>query len=240
MYEDILYTAIQAALVSGNNLSEYKQNKINSSTGKDIKLQADIESEKLIFNILRQTNINILSEESGFIELNKNSDMCWIVDPLDGSLNYSRSIPLNCISIALWKNKEPVFGVVYDYNHNNLFKGVVGQGAYLNDNKIGVSNIVEKSKSIITTGFPVYSSFDDNALLDFIKTIQEYKKVRLLGSAALSLSLVANGSVEAYSERNIALWDVAAGIALVLAAGGKVDYEFSNKEKNLLNVFATN
>jgi myo-inositol-1(or 4)-monophosphatase len=240
MYVDLLNVALQAALITGNNLREHKQNRINSSVGKDIKLQADIESEKIVFEILKQTNINILSEEAGFINLNKNDDLCWIVDPLDGSLNYSRNIPLNCISIALWNKDKPILGVIYDYNHTNLFKGIVGKGAYLNDLPINVSEITEKSSSIITTGFPVYSSFDNNSLTEFINTLQTYKKVRLLGSAAFSLSLVANGAVEVYSENNIALWDVAAGIALVLAAGGKVKYEYSNKEKHLLNVFATN
>lgn len=240
MYADLLDAALQAALISGNHLLEHKEGKINSSIGKDIKLQADVESEKMVFDALEQTNINILSEEAGYIEVNKDSDLCWIVDPLDGSLNYSRNIPLNCISIALWKKETPILGVIYDYHHNKLFKGIVGYGAFVNDTKIEVSSIAEKSKSIITTGFPVYSSFEDKALKDFIKTIQTYKKVRLLGSAALSLSLVANGSVEAYSENNIAWWDVAAGIALVLAAGGEVDYCFTNGEKYLMNVFVTN
>ena len=162
------------------------------------------------------------------------------MDPLDGSLNYSREIPLNCISIALWKGDQPVLGVIYDYNHDSLLKGIVGEGAYLNDESIKVSDIDDKSKSIITTGFPVYTSFEDASLLDFIKTIQSYKKVRLLGSAALSLSLVAKGSVEAYTESNIAFWDVAAGIALVKAAGGFTDYSFTNREKYLMNVFVSN
>lgn len=240
MYTDLLNKAIEAALLSGTNLLDHQQKKVNSSEGKDIKLQADVDSEKILFDILKQTNINILSEEAGFIELNRQSDLCWIVDPLDGSLNYSRNIPLNCISIALWERNKPLMGVIYDYNHSNLYKGVIGEGAYLNDKKIEVSNIAEKTKSIITTGFPVYTSFEDKNLIDFIKIIQDYKKVRLLGSAALSLSMVATGSVEAYSEKNIALWDVAAGIAIVLAAGGKAEYEYSNPNKNLLNVLVTN
>jgi myo-inositol-1(or 4)-monophosphatase len=240
MYSDLLNAAIQAALISGNDLLEHNQSKINSSVGKDIKLQADIESEKIVFDALKQTNVNILSEEAGYIEVNKSSDLFWIVDPLDGSLNYSRNIPLNCISIALWKNEKPIFGVIYDYNHGNLFKGIVGEGAYMNDVRVTVSDVNDKSKSIITTGFPVYSSFEDKSLIEFIKTIQSYKKVRLLGSAAYSLSLVAKGAVEAYSESNIAFWDVAAGIALVIAAGGHVDYKYSNREKYLMNVFATN
>jgi myo-inositol-1(or 4)-monophosphatase len=240
MYSELLNVAIKAALFSGSILFDHHQACVNSSHGKDIKLEADVESENRVFEILKQTEINILSEEAGYIEHNKNSDLFWIVDPLDGSLNYSRNIPLNCISIALWKKNEPIFGIIYDYNHNSIYRGVVGEGAYLNDKEIVVSDIVEKSKAIITTGFPVYTSFDDESLINFIKTIQDYKKVRLLGSAALSLSFVAAGYVEAYAENNIAIWDVAAGIALVLAAGGKVNFSFSTRNRNLLNVFASN
>ena len=240
MYKKLIDIAIKAATESGKVLLENKLTKINNDVGKDIKLEADIESEKIVFETLKQANINILSEEAGFIEVDKNSDLCWIVDPLDGSLNYSRGIPLNCISIALWKGDHPILGVIYDYNHGDLLKGAVGEGAYLNDVPIKVSNINDKSKSIITTGFPVYSTFDNKSLIDFISTIQTYKKVRLLGSAALSLSLVAKGSVEAYSENNIAFWDVAAGIAIVCAAGGYVNYTFTNADKFLMNVFASN
>ena len=236
MYEELLDIAVRAAVDSGKILLQHKQTKINSAVGKDIKLQADVESEKRVFGILKKTGINILSEEAGYIEKDKKSELCWIVDPL----NYSRNIPLNCISIALWQGDKPVLGVIYDFNRDNLFKGLVGVGAYLNDEKISVSDVVDKSKSIIATGFPVYSSFDDTTLTEFIKTIQAYKKVRLLGTAALSLSLVAYGAIEAYSESNIAFWDVAAGIALVQAAGGTTEFSFSNKEKQLMNVFVSN
>jgi myo-inositol-1(or 4)-monophosphatase len=121
MYTDLLNLAINAVVLSGKNLLKTNKNKINSSIGKDIKLQADIETEEIIFNVLKKTNINILSEESGFIENNTNSDLCWIIDPLDGSLNYSRLIPLSCVSIALWKKDKPILGVIYDYHHNNIF-----------------------------------------------------------------------------------------------------------------------
>ena len=168
-----------------------------------------------------------------------NSYSRWIVDPLDGSLNFSRNIPINCISIGLWNNNKPIFGVIYNFLNDDIYIGEVGVGSTLNGNNITVSSIDQLAKSILCTGFPVYSSFDTNTLTDFVINIQKYKKIRLLGSAALSLCFVARGSVEGYQENDIAIWDVAAGIALVLAAGGKVDFSFGNKE-NLLNVFASN
>jgi len=240
MNSELLELAIKAAISAGNYIISKRQLNINSENDRDIKLQSDLNSEKLVFETLTASGINILSEEAGVIIVNRDSDLRWIVDPLDGSLNFSRNIPLNCISIALWNKDQPTLGVIYDYNHKELYTGVVGKGAFLNNQPIQVSTVNEKSKSIITTGFPVYTSFEDQALLSFIKMIQDYKKVRLLGSAALSLALLAKGSVEAYAENNIALWDVAAGVALVLAAGGTVDFKFSSNNENLMNVFVTN
>jgi fructose-1,6-bisphosphatase/inositol monophosphatase family enzyme len=121
-----------------------------------------------------------------------------------------------------------------------MYKGIVGQAAYRNDAGIRVSCVTERSQSVIATGFPVYSSFDTESLGSFIKQLQSYKKVRLFGSAAFSMMMLAQGSVEAYRENNIAWWDVAAGIAIVLAAGGEVEYNFTNREKHLMHVFASN
>lgn len=214
--------------------------KINSSIGKDIKLQADIDSEKIILDILScESDIPILSEECGLVAKLNNDNYRWIIDPLDGSLNYSREIFINCISIGLWNDSDPVLGVIYDFIHDDLFTGIVGKSAQLNGKQIKTSNLIRKEDSIICTGFPVYSDYYTNTLSTFISEVQNFKKVRLLGSAALSLSLVARGSVEAYKEDDIAIWDVAAGIPIVLAAGGKVNIS-KGKEEILLNVFATN
>lgn len=235
----LLKIAQDAALESGRILSKQGGSSIDSESGHDIKLRADKESEARIFLKLKQTGINILSEEYGVNKKN-DDDLWWIVDPLDGSLNYLRHIPMCCISIALWKEGKPLLGVVYDFNNDNLYSGIVGQGATVNEKPLNVSGISEKGKAIIATGFPVYLKFNDKVLSDFVKTLQEYKKVRLFGSAALSCMMVAKGSVEVYSESNIALWDVAAGIAIIEAAGGKCFFEYTDKKKHLLNVFAGN
>lgn len=238
----LILIAQKAARNAGNVLlEEYQKGTIiNQDSGRDIKLQSDINAEKVILDILSaETQIPILSEETGCVKTESCSSYLWIVDPLDGSLNFSRNIYLNCISIALWKNDMPIFGVIYDFLHDNMYVGEVCIGATLNGENISVSLIDELSKSLLCTGFPVYSNFDTNTLTDFVKQIQVFKKVRLLGSAALSLCLVAQGSVECYKENNIAIWDVAAGIALVIAAGGQVTFE-KGKSENLLNVCAHN
>lgn len=235
--------AIEVAKKAGVYLLQTRTSeiKVNSSIDKDIKLQADIASEKLIIDaLLGLSPYSILSEESGFINRDNAEGYRWIVDPLDGSLNYLRGIDINGVSIGLWKDNTPVLGVIFDFIHNNLYAGIAGEKqAWCNDIPINVSRITEKMDSIITTGFPVYSSFNQSDLLGFVTDVQQYKKVRLFGSAAISLVHVAKGSVEAYKENNIAIWDVAAGLAIVLAAGGKVEYK-EGKSPYYLNVFASN
>lgn len=234
--KEYLEIALKAAKIAGLGIrQEIAATKVNKSDGKDIKLQSDLDSEKLVFKILQEeSDLDILSEEAGFIKGKNNSELTWIVDPLDGSLNFSRGLPLFCISIALWQNDEPILGIIYDFNTEKVYTGIVGEGAWCNGQPIKVSDIKTKNEAIVCTGFPVYSSFEDESLKNFIKDIQQYKKVRLLGSAAFSLSMVAKGSADVYTENNIALWDIAAGLAIVKAAGGVINYHFTNKEKNLL------
>ena len=239
-----LSIAIEAAKEAGDILRKSFNNdsiKINSNIGKDIKLQSDVDSEKIIIqNLQSKTNFSILSEEFGFFAGNNSNGYQWIIDPLDGSLNYSRGIDVFCISIGLWQERKPILGIVYDFLHDNLYTGIVGKGASKNGLPISVSEIDVKEKAIICTGFPVYRSFETESLLPFLMKLTSYKKVRLLGSAALSLSYVAQGSTDVYTEEKIAFWDVAAGIALVLAAGGECNYHFYKDNPNFMNVFASN
>lgn len=207
----------------------------------DVKIYADTKIEEIITKKLSANScFSILTEEEGLISRNNKSEThSWIVDPLDGSVNFSRCIPISCISIALWKGSVPEFGVIYDLNRDELFSGIVGYGAWLNGNPIRVSNITDTKRAILFTGFPVSSDFSKDALFKFITSIRNFKKVRLIGSAALSLSYVACGRGDAYIENNIKLWDIAAGIAIVKAAGGKVI--FNPTQKNIiLNARATN
>lgn len=239
-YQDLLIIAVNTAKYAGEILAEQNGSSVLFEEGHDIKLYEDKESEKRIFDLLSMTNINILSEEAGYIELNKDSTLRWIVDPLDGSLNYFHHIPICCVSIALWKADEPIFGVIYDFVHKDLYQGGKNIISTLNGKVIRVSNVEQKSKSIIATGFPVYSSFNDKSLMQFITKIKSYKKVRLFGSAAFSLCMVAQGCVEAYEENNIAWWDVAAGIPIVIGAGGIVNIKNTDTRRYLMAVYASN
>ena len=186
----------------------------------------------------QQTDFSVLSEEAGMVG-GRQSELTWIVDPVDGSLNYSRNLPICCLSIGLWKDETPLLGVIFDFNRNELFSGIADEGAWLNDKPISVSAINDKKNAILLTGFPVKTDFSAQRINSFVDDIQSYKKVRLLGSAALSIAYVAAGRAEVYSENDIMLWDVAGGVPIVLGAGGKMKVEKTTKEY-YLNVRLTN
>lgn len=233
-YQKEFETAKNVALKVGNFLSSQTIKMINSDEGKDIKLELDIESEKNITSILTNDfNYAVLGEEIGLTrELVKNEPY-WIVDPIDGSLNFSRHNPTCCISIAFWKNKDPIFGVIYDFNRDELFYGYVEVGAWLNKEKLKPQKIKKKTQSILATGFPNNIKYNENNLKNFILQAQEYKKVRIIGSAALSLAYVSCGRFDAYMENNIKLWDVAAGIAINKVMNNKYEIEYlENYETN--------
>lgn len=196
---------------------------INSSEGKDIKLQADVESEQIIIDVLQaHFDYPILTEEAGELKNFTMEGFYWIIDPIDGTLNFSRGVPLSCISIALYHKQKPVLGVVFDFNRDEMFTAIIGEGAWLNHKPIKVSSTFYRADAIIATGFPSLRSYDKASLDTFVAFIQDFKKVRLFGSAALSLAYVACGRVDAYHEAGIRFWDVAAGLVLVQSAGGFV------------------
>lgn len=237
--ENELSIAINAAIQVGEFILKEKNKVVLSNLGKDIKLEADKISEKKILQYLSKSKYNVLSEETPEkIIKNKNSDLCWIIDPLDGSFNFYKGIPHTAVSISLWKGMEPLLGVIYDIHHKDLYSGIVGQEINLNGQKISVSNIEEKSRAVLMTGFPTKLDYSGENLKEFIVRIQDFKKIRHIGSAALSLAYVASGKAEAYYEKDIMLWDVAAGLALVKAAGGDVD--FKKTKGYQLEVFASN
>ena len=239
--KSLLTIAKNAAHKAGELLLENKDElrRINLEVDRDVKIEADIRSEAIIIEYLSgETDFSILSEEKGLIS-GENKEFTWIVDPVDGSLNYCRQIPLCCVSIGLWRGEEPILGVVYDFHRNEVFSGIAGDGAWLNDEPICVSNVSEKSSAILCTGFPIKTNFEAESIADFVDQIRDYKKNRLIGSAALSIAYVASGRVDGYHEKDIMLWDISGGIPIVLGAGGKSEIE-KTKVENCFNVFLSN
>lgn len=240
--EKWLFVAEKAAYHAGVFLSrkKIKDNKIRADIGKDVKISADLHSEKIIINMLRaKSEFDILTEEKGFLPGGSEKRLLWIVDPLDGTMNFLRGIPISCVSVGLWRGNRPLLGVIYDFNKNELFSGIAGKIAFLNQRRIKVSAVSEEANAVLCTGFPVNTDFSSSGVLKFTRQIQSYKKVRLIGSAALSLAYVAAGRADVYHENNIMLWDVAAGAAIITGAGGNVRILPSAKE-NAFSVYASN
>jgi myo-inositol-1(or 4)-monophosphatase len=194
--------------------------------GRDIKISADRLAEADVVGLLRsESELPVLTEESGFLPGHEHGGYRWIVDPLDGSFNYARAIPFYAVSVALWQDESPVLGVVHDVTRSEVFSGIVGIGAWLNDERLNTSTVDNAIGAVLCTGFPVSTDFSAAAVRAFIEQVGQFKKIRLLGSAALSLAYVASGRADAYLERDIKLWDVAGGLAIVQAAGGHISIE---------------
>ena len=237
-YLDIALDVVKTGSSEFNqNILKYKR--LEENLGKEVKLIADRELNSVMLQKLKKlSSFNILSEENDNNVLNQN-DYNWILDPLDGSFNYLRGIPLYCISLGLWMGNEPILGVIYDLTEDDIYHGIIGENAYKNKKIIRVSRVNISSDAVLCTGFPVNYSYSKDNVINFVNNVQNYKKIRLFGSAAMSLSFVACGRVDAYIEDDIMIWDVAAGIAIVKAAGGQVNFT-NGRLNNSLIVRATN
>ena len=230
--------ALEAVKTAGQFLEENYDPTVDSQIGKDIKLSSDRKSEAIIIEILKETGLPILSEEAGLIE-GAEHGLRWIVDPLDGSANYWKGLKeLACTSVALWKGYEPVLGAIYRFHTDELFSGIVGKGAWLNDKAIKTSKVDKTKDAIFATGFPVKRDYGEESLKKFVKQVQSFKKVRMLGAAAVMGSLVAAGKIDAYLEEQIMLWDIAASSAIVNAAGGYVEIEHLQDYQCICKLFA--
>src|SRR6056300_1419557 len=211
------------ALLAGQHIKDQKNKdlEILLNEGRDIKLQLDVDAEKIIKEYLSLNSvIPILAEESGISE--KIDQLYWVVDPLDGTSNFLRNIPISCVSIALMKGFTPMLGVIYDFNNSDLYYAHQKSKAYINDIEISVSSLTLKKESTLVTGIPAKDHYSDNEFKNMISDFQSWKKVRMIGSAAMASAYVASGKAEAYKENGIFLWDIAAGAAIVEAAGGKI------------------
>ena len=209
------------------------------SSDKDIKLTADIQAEQSIKDIISAESLYpILAEESGK-SVEKLGDTYWIIDPLDGTANYSRSIPISAVSICLMHQLNPVLGVIYDFNNDHLYEGSIVSDALLNNQKIKVSSVDNSESGILITGLPNNTDYSDKALTKLIKDFQDWRKVRMLGSAAMAAAFVASGKADVYKEKNSYIWDVAAGAAIVKAAGGYVSLTNQN-DSFQVDVFFSN
>ena len=189
----------------------------------DIKLRADQLAEARILEVLAADfPLPVLTEESGEHGTLTETSRMWVVDPLDGTFNYSRGMPMCCTSVGLWDNGEPVLGAVYDFFGGHFFLGAAGLGATLNGEPVRPSGVTVPAKAALATGFPHHRDLGDASMAQFLAQVRQYKKIRMLGSAALMGAYVSNGWLDAYVEDDIWLWDIAAAAAIARAAGATV------------------
>ncbi len=209
----------------------------------DLVTEADKESEELIINeiIKAYPDHSILSEEAG-LHQKGSTEYSWIIDPLDGTTNYTHQYPMVSISIALAFQGKPIVGVVYNPILEELFVASLGHGASLNGKKIRVSAVKELERSLLATGF-AYDRKEtaENNYAEFCHITNISQGVRRGGSAALDLAYVAAGRLDGYWERGLNPWDIAAGVVLIQEAGGKVtSYEGKELVLESGRILATN
>jgi myo-inositol-1(or 4)-monophosphatase len=220
--KDLLAIAERAATQAGEALLKHRSawGVVEAEYGREVKIDADKRAEAMILAALKEAApFPVISEEAGWVNAGDRQGYVWAVDPLDGSVNYLRGYPHCAVSIALLSGGTPVLGVVDCFVLRERFTGIVGVGAWLGGARINVSAITNPAGGILQTGVPARAAPETMAL--FEQRLKTWRKVRMIGSAATALAYVAAGRAEAYRESGSMIWDVAAGCALVAAAGGE-------------------
>ena len=209
----------------------------------DFVSSADKRTEKILIDELQKAHpeYGIVTEESGVINKSNISNR-WIIDPIDGTMNFLNSIPQFAISIGYEENKEIKCGVIFNPITNEMFCAEKGNGAYLNNSRIRVSSKKKISEALLVTGGPKQSSeIKKKIFSEYIRVSMGVSNVRKFGSAALDMAYVACGRFDGYWQRELNYWDVAAGILLIKEAGGYVDFfEDDLKSPFKKNIIASN
>jgi myo-inositol-1(or 4)-monophosphatase len=231
----MIYAAITAAQAAGDRLRHAfgQELRVTEEFTHDIKIAADRECQDLIYSILLDMHpqTKCIGEEGDSGD--PKGEIEWIVDPIDGTMNFYHSIPHFCISIAAREaaTERILLGVIYDPMRHELFTAERGTGAYLNGNRMKVSTRDQLGQAILAVGFAKSQDSIDHCLELYQVYGNSARKLRAMGSAALDLAYVAAGRLDAYIEQGVNLWDIAAGIVLVEEAGGLVETEQKVKGK---------
>jgi myo-inositol-1(or 4)-monophosphatase len=238
--------AVKAARAAGALMRKnlHAPKKVNEATQHDIKLELDVRCQKLIERRLRRAfpRIAVLGEEGESGAANT-AEKRWVVDPIDGTVNYAHGLPHACVSIALqWRSLTSevqslksrnhasrvtdyltVLGVVYDPFTDELWTAIRGEPARLNGRIIRVSRRGKLGEAMISIGFSKSKAALATALPIFCRLARRARKMRIMGSAALALTYVATGRLDLYLESRISLWDIAAGGLILECAGGSFE-----------------
>ena len=207
-----------------------KKIEIESKGIKDLVTEYDIKIEKFLIKEFKNKfpEYSIIAEETTQEDFNNSI----IIDPIDGTTNFAHHIPHCAISVGVYENKNPKYGIVYNPILNELFYAKKDKGAFKNGKKLNVSNQDNLQRSLIATGFPYSSAENEDDLKWVINKLKHIlprcQDIRRLGSAALDLCYVAEGKYEGFYEINLKPWDVSAGILIVTEAGGRISNEYCN------------
>ena len=237
-----LEVAQEAARAAGELLRAHfeKPLTVNAATAHDIKLEVDVLAQNLITEILlKRFPEHALFGEEGIVG-DQSSDYQWVVDPLDGTVNFFYGIPHFCVSIALRFRGEVIVGVIYDPIRNEIWSGERGQPSLLNGNPLRVSLRTNLAEAVVSIGLAKTSATIEAGLPLLEEMVHRVRKCRMLGSAALDLAYVACGRLDAYIEQGISLWDIAAGWLLIENAGGTVDLRPREDMKDKYGIIASN
>ena len=214
--------------------------RVNAAEAHDIKLEIDVQAQGLITTLLlQQFPQHALYGEEGIVG-DQSSDYQWVVDPLDGTVNYFYRIPHFCVSIALRFKGEIIVGVIYDPVRNEMWSGQKGEKPTLNGKDFRVSDRADLGEAVVSVGLSKTSEMIKTNLPLLQEMIHQVRKCRVFGSAALDMAYVACGRFDAYIEQGISFWDIAAGWILIETAGGKVDLRPRGDMKEKYSIIASN
>jgi myo-inositol-1(or 4)-monophosphatase len=218
-----LAVSVRAARAAGKVMHDnwHKPKRVNSAEKHDVKLELDVKCQALIEKILARSfpQVPVLGEEGSTGDTG--AEYRWVIDPIDGTVNYFFGMPHAAVSIALQHRGESVVGVIYDPFTDEIWTTVKGGPTRLNGRVVRVSNRARLDEAVIAIGFSKNPENLRKSMPHVDRLARRVKKIRIMGSAALELVYVASGRLDAYIERTINLWDVAAGSLLVENAGGE-------------------
>src|SRR5436190_382173 len=237
-----LDAAENAARKAGELLRKnfHRSQHVNAALAHDIKLAIDVETQELISNfLLKQFPEHALYGEEGVVG-DQSSEHQWVVDPLDGTVNYFYRIPHFCVSIALRFQGEIIVGVIYDPVRDEMWSVQKGEKPDLNGHEFRVSDRADLAEAVISVGLSKTGVTIESGLPLLQQMVHRARKCRLMGSAALDMAYVACGRFDAYIEQGVSLWDVAAGWILIETAGGTVDIRPRTDMKDKFSVIASN
>ena len=225
------------------DFGEIENLQVSSKGPGDFVTSADKKTEKILIDELQkaQPHYGIVTEESGVINKSNNKNR-WIIDPIDGTLNFLNGVPQFAISIGYEEENEIKCGVIFNPISNEMFGAEKGNGAYLNNSRIRVSKKKNIKDALLVTGGPKQSSLiKEKIFSEYVKVSNHVGNVRKYGSAALDMAYVACGRFDGFWQRELNYWDIAAGIIIVKEAGGFVNFfEQSEEDPIKKNILASN